>query len=413
MDIVHERCAGLDISKTDVKVCVRVPSTRKGQTHRSLNTYGSTTNEVLRLRRDLIAANVTLVVMEATGVYWKPFYFVLEEELNVQLVNPREAKNIPGRKTDASDAERLADLGAWGLLRRSFVPEIEVRQLRDLTRTRKHSIEDRGRVYLRLDKELEDAGIKLSVVASHLTTKSVRRILDALIAGERDPEALADLALGSMRKKIPELIEALTGRFTEHNAFMVQFQLDTLDRLDENIHRLEERIETVAIVPFRTPRDVLTTIPGIQNTTADAILAEIGTDMDQFPTSANLASWAGVCPGQNESAGRHKSTKTRPGNANLKAALGIAVLAISRMNSTSLSVKYRHLCARRGKQRAIVAIEHTLLVIIWNMLKNGVAYEDLGPDYYTRLHPERTLNNAIRQLHGLGYDVALTPTKAA
>lgn len=412
MEVVHERCAGMDISKNDAKVCVLIPSTKQGQVHRTVTTYGATTNEVLRLRRDLTDAGVTLVVMEATGDYWKPFFFVLQDTLNVQLVNAKQAKNIPGRKTDVNDATWLADLGAHGLLRESFVPEQPIRQLRDLTRTRKHLVEERTREYSRMEKALEDAGIKLSSVVSSLTLLSCRRILDALVAGERDPEALVLLVAPGLRKKSAELIEALTGRFTEHHAFMVKLHLDTIDYLEAAIKRIENHLDEV-IEPFRAPRDALTTIPGIGETVADIVLAEIGVDMNVFPTAANLASWAGVCPGQNESAGRIKSTKTRPGNRYLKAALGIAVFSISNTKNNRLAVKYHHLCARLGPLKATVALEHTLLTIIWNMLKDGVAYTDLGADYYTKINPERIKTRAIRQLKDLGFDVTLAPTAAA
>jgi transposase len=413
MEVVHERCAGMDISKRDAKVCIRVPSKRAGQFRHEVSTYGATTNEVLRLAADLHAAEVSLVVMEATGDYWKPFFFVLAESLNVELVNPRQARNIPGRKSDVSDARWLAELAAHGLLRASFVPPEQVRRLRDLTRVRKHLAQDRSREYARLEKGLEDAGIKLSVVASHLTTQSCRRILDALVAGERNPRVLAGLAHVSMLKKADALVEALTGRFDEHHAFMVKLHLDTIDYLDQQITVIEERIEQV-VAPFRAARDSLIEIPGISITVADAIIGEVGPTMASFPDAEHLASWAGVCPGQNESAGRVKSTRTRPGGHYLKANLGIAAIAISHSNNNHLAAKYRRIAGRRGRLKALVAIERALLVIIFNMLKDGVEYTELGADYYrTHTNPERTKNRAIHQLNSLGYDVALAPRPAA
>lgn len=412
MDVLHERCAGMDISKSDAKVCVRIPSTRKGQFKNTVTPYGATTNEVLRLRRDLQEAKVTLVVMEATGDYWKPFFFVLAETLNVELINPRFAKNIPGRKTDISDARWLAELAAHGLLRPSYVPEEQIRQLRDLTRTRKNLANERNREYARIDKGLQDAGLKLSTVASHLTSVSSRRIFDALVEGERDPRVLSSLIYVTMKARTPEFVEALTGRFTEHHAFMLKVHLDTIDQLDKTIKTLEDRIEEV-MEPFQPARDSLTMIPGISTTVANAIIAEIGATMDAFPDAKHLASWAGVCPGQNESAGRIKSTKTRPGNRYLKANLGIAAIAISHSKNNHLHTKYWRILARRGKLKAVVAIEHALLVIVWNMLHDGVAYTELGPDYTARINPERTKNRALRQLKNLGFDVTLAPTEAA
>jgi transposase len=412
MEVLYERCAGMDISKTDAKVCMRVPSSRSGQYRHTVTTYGATTNEVLRLRADLVAADIGLVVMEATGDYWKPFFFVLQESVNVQLVNAKQAKGVPGRKTDVSDARWLADLAAHGMLRPCYVPEEPVRRLRDLARARKHLAEERTREYARLEKTLEDAGIKLSSVASHMTELSVRRVLDAMVAGERDPQVLTGLVHHSMKKKSAELVEALTGRFTEHHAFMVAMHFETIDYLDRAIGKIEAHLEEL-MAPFRSARDSLTGIPGISITVANAIIAEIGPTMDAFDTAGRLASWAGVCPGQNESAGRVKSTKTRPGNRYLKANLGIAVLAISHTKDNYLAVKYRRLCARRGKLKAVVAIEHAMLVIIWNMLHDGVAYTELGPDYYARMNPEKVKNRAIRQLETLGYDVSITPTAAA
>lgn len=413
MDVVHERAAGMDISKRDVKVCVRVPDEAKpGRFVSRVETYGSTTNEVLRLRADLETAGVSIVVMEATGDYWKPFLFVLAETLNVELVNAKQARNIPGRKTDVSDARWLAELAAHDLLRASFVPPEEVRQLRDLTRTRSTLTQERTREYSRMEKGLEASGIKLSSVASTLGTKSSRAILEALVAGERDPHQLASLAHASMVKKADQLVEALTGRFNDHHAFMVKLHLDRIDQIEVTMIAVDERIEVI-IGPFAIARELLATIPGISPRTAVTILAEIGTDMSVFPTASHLASWAGVCPGQNESAGRIKSTATRDGNRHLKAALGIAALSISRSKDTYLATKYRRIRANAGALKAVVAIEHTLLVIIWNMLHDGVAYDELGADYYEKRNPQKARNNAIKRLNNLGWDVELIPRTAA
>ena len=412
MEIVHERAAGMDISKRDAKVCIRVPGARAGMFSKTVTTYGATTNEILRLRHDLENAGVTVVVMEATGDYWKPFFFLLAETLNVELVNAKQARNIPGRKTDVSDAVWLAELSAHGLLRASFVPPEEIRQLRDLTRTRSNLIHERTREYARLEKGLESSNIKLSSVASHLNTKSSRAILDALVAGERDPQFLASLVHASMIKKSAALVEALTGRFTDHHVFMVKLHLDRIDQLAITVTELDARIDAV-MEPFQLARELLMTIPGISKNVANVIIAETGVDMDVFDTAGHLASWAGVCPGQNESAGRVKSTRTRPGNSYLKAALGTAAMSVSRSKTTYLAVKYRRIQSHAGAMRAVVALEHTLLVIVWNMLKQGVAYEELGIDHYDRTNPERAKQRLLRRMESLGFEPTLTPLSAA
>lgn len=411
MDIIHERAAGIDISKRDAKVAVRVPGKRKGTFTTSVTTWGSTTAQVLELGAFLVSQNVTTVAMEATSDYWKPFYYLMEDELPVMLVNAKHARNVPGRKTDVSDAAWLAQLAAHGLLRSSFVPPASIRELRDLTRARSVAARDRGRQVQRLEKHLESSGIKLSSVASDLTGVSGRSMLEALCDGERDPFVLADLAQRRMRTKIPQLQEALVGRFTEHHAFMVRQYLAQIDAhqkmIDDLTSRIEEKIE-----PFRPTRDALVTIPGVSTVVADIIIAETGADMTVFPTSAHLASWAGVCPGQNESAGRVKSSATTHGNAYLRGALGVAAMSASRSKGTYLAARYRKIAARRGPIRAIVAIEHTILTAVWHMLRNGEVYADLGPDYLTSRNPDKARNTAVRQLESLGYEVALTPTAA-
>ncbi len=409
MDLLHPRCAGLDVSKRDAKVCVRVASGTRAAARSTVTTWGSVTNQVLALREHLIAEQVTLVVMEATGDYWKPFYYLLEDApFKVELVNARHVKNIPGRKTDVSDAAWLAQLGAHGLVRGSFVPPEPIRQLRDLTRTRTMMVRERAKEIQRLEKLLEDAGIKLSSVASDISGVSGRLMLDALIAGQRDPGALADLAKRRLRSKIPALTEALTGRFTEHHAFLARVHLDLIDQRSHAIAELTARIE-VMIERFRGARDLIVSVPGISVLVADVIIAETGADMSRFPTAGHLASWAGTCPGSNESAGRVKSTKTRPGNPYLKGALGIAAMSAARSHDTYLAAKYRRIASRRGPVKAIVAVEHAMLIAIWNMITNGVFYDDLGGDYYTRLNPEKTKQRALNQLRQMGYDVTLNP----
>jgi len=411
MDIVHERSVGIDISKRDAKVCVRSPGNARGEYISTVTTWGATTNQILELKGFLEEQHVSTVVMEATSDYWKPFYYVLEATLPVMLVNARHAKNLPGRKTDVSDAAWLAQLAAHGLLRPSFVPPEPIRELRDLTRSRAIAVGDRTREIQRLEKFLESSGLKLSAIVSDLTGASSRAMLEALILGERDPQVLAQFAQRRMRPKIPQLVEALTGRFSDHHAFIVRLHLDQIDQHTKAIDALTERIGTV-MAPFRPAREALTSIPGVSVLVADVIIAETGADMSVFPTAAHLASWAGVCPGSNESAGRVKSTKTMPGNKHLKAALGIAAMSAARSKDTYLSVKYKRIAARRGPIKAVVAIEHVILTATWHMLVNGEVYQDPGADYYLQRDPQQAKAKALRQLKSLGFDVTLTPAAA-
>ena len=423
MEVLHPRCAGIDVSKKDAKVCVRVQGQGRRGTSTTVSTWGSMTGEVLALREHLIAEQVSCVVIESTSDYWKPFYYLLEEALDVMLVNAKAARNVPGRKTDVSDAAWLADLGAHGLIGASFVPPAPIRVLRDLTRARTTITRARTKEIQRLEKLLEDAGIKLSAVASNIVGVSARAMLEALIAGERDPAVLADLAKRQMRSKIPVLTEALQGRFTDHHAFMARLFLDRIDAHGGDIARLDARIEE-AIAPFRSARELLMSIPGWSQIVADVFIAETGAEMSVFPTAAHLASWAGVVPGCNESAGRVKSTTTRPGNRHLKAALGVAALSAARSKDTYYSARYRRIAGhrrpdqlQRNKNRrnstagmiALVAIEHKMLTDAWHMLVNGAFYRDPGPDYYTRHQPGRTKTRAIKQLETLGYKVTLEP----
>jgi transposase len=409
MDVVHPRCAGIDVSKRDAKVCVRIASGGRAKAKSTVTTWGAVTNQVLALCDHLIAEQVTLVVMEATSDYWKPFFYLLEDgPFEVMLVNARHVKNLPGRKTDVSDAAWLAQLGAHGLVRGSFVPPQPVRQLRDLTRTRTIIVRERSREVQRLEKLLEDAGIKLSSVASDLTGVSGRAMLEALVDGVRDPIELADLAKRRMRIKIPQLVEALTGRFNEHHAFLVRLHLNQIDQHNQSIQDLTDRIE-VMIEPFRGVRDLIVTIPGISTTVADVIIAETGGDMSRFPSAGHLASWAGTCPGSNESAGRIKSTHTRPGNPYLKGALGIAALSAARSKDTYFAAKFRRIASRRGPMKALVALEHAMLIAIWNMVNTGSYFTDPGGDFYSRLDPDKAKNRAISQLKRMGYAVTLDP----
>src|SRR6185437_7693306 len=331
----------------------------------TVTTWGATTSQILALREHLLAAKVTCVVIESTSDYWKPFYYLLDDELNVMLVNASRVRNVPGRKTYVSDAAWLADLGAHGLVTASLVPPPAIRALRDLTRARTHITRERSREVLRLEKLLEDSGIKLSSVATDITGVFGRAMLEALIAGQRDPTVIADLAKRTLRRKIADLTEALVGRFTEHHAFMTRLFLDRIDAQTADIARLDARIED-AMAFFRLARELLISIPGFSTKTAEVFIAETGGDMSVFPTAGHLASWAGVSPGSNQSAGRVKSTKTRPGNRYLKGVLGIAALSAARSKSTYFAAKYKRIATRRGPMRAIVAVEHALIITAWN-----------------------------------------------
>lgn len=412
MELLHSRCAGIDISKTDGKVCVRRPNEYGNGFEKVVTVHGAMTGDILALRDYLIGEQVTLVVMEATGDYWRPFFYALEPVLNVMLVNARHARNLPGRKTDVSDAQWLAELGAHGLVRGSFVPAEPIRQLRDLTRTRTTYTRERSREVQRIEKLLEDANIKITSVASRTLGVSTRSMLEALISGERDPHVLAELAQGRLRSKTAQLALALDGHFTDHHAFTARMHLEHIDTLDGRIEALSQRI-SVLTSPFAGKIEVLGTIPGIGTTAAQIIIAETGGDMTQFPTAAQLASWAGVCPGQNESAGKVKSSRARKGNTHLKGVLGIAAKAAVKKNGSYFQARYKRLVSRRGPTRALVAIEHSMITAIWHMLAEQVPYDDLGGDYFQRRNNTAAQRQAIRDLHRLGYDVELTHTNNA
>jgi transposase len=412
MDVLVERCAGLDVHKDSVVACIRLPGPEGGR-RAELHTFGTTTAELLALRDWLCAHQVSLVGMESTGVYWRPVYYLLEEAMTCWLLNARHLRNVPGRKTDAADAAWIAELVEHGLVSPSFVPPKPIRELRDLTRYRKAQIQERSREAQRLDKILQDAGIKLSSVATDVLGVSGRAMLATLVAGGNDPDALAELARGRLRTKIPALREALTGRFSTHHALMAGEILAKLDYLDEAIGRLSAEIET-RLAPFARQLELLDTITGINRRTGEGLLAETGVDMSVFPSAAHLASWAGRCPGQHESAGKRSSGKTRNGPRWLRLHLHDAALAASRSKHTYLGAQYRRLKARRGHAKALVAVEHSLLVIIYHMLSRDEPYHDLGADYVTRRDPIRRGNQLLRQLRELGYDIAITaePTTA-
>jgi transposase len=407
MQQIHDRVAGLDVHRKTIAVCVRVPADT-GERAQHVRTFGTTAADLMALRDWLEAHQVTQVVMESTGVYWKPVFYVLEEAMTCLLVNAVHVKKVPGRKTDVQDCVWLAQLLEHGLLRGSFVPPPPLRELRDLTRYRKVLIQERTREANRLHKVLEDAGIKLATVATDILGVSGRDMLHALVAGTTDPDVLAELARGTLRKKLPALRQALAGRFRTHHAFMVSQHLGHLDYLDEAVTSLSGRIEE-ALRPFALEHQRLDSIPGIAQRTAEVMIAEIGVDMRQFPTAQHLASWAGLCPGQNDSAGKHKSGRTRPGNRWLRMALIEAASLASRSRTTAFGARYRRIARHRGHKKAVVAVAHAMLVTAYHLLHRGMDYREPGVDYFDRRHAERAKRHAVRALERQGYRVVLEP----
>ena len=402
-----ERVAGLDVHRKTIAVCVRLPG-EQGERVQQVRTFGTTAVELLTLRDWLEACRVTDVALESTGVYWKPVFYVLEEAVQCLLVNAQHVQKVPGRKTDVQDCVWLAQLLEHGLLRGSFVPPPPQRELRDLTRYRKVLIQERTREANRLHKVLEDAGIKLATVATDILGVSGRAMLQALLGGTTDPSVLADLARGTLRKKLPALRHALAGRFRPHHGFMVSQHLAHLDYLDEAIDTLSARIEE-AIAPFAETLLRLDSIPGVGRRTAEVLLAEVGVDMTRFPTAAHLASWAGLCPGQNESAGKHKSGRTRPGNRWLRMGLIEAASMAARAPRSAFAARYHRIARYRGHKKAVVAVAHAMLVTVYHMLQRDEDYRELGPHYFDRRHADRAKQHAIRALEQQGYRVTLEP----
>ena len=411
MQVVYERCCGLDVHKRTVVACVLVPGP-DGAARKEVRTFGTMTPDLDELGAWLSEAGVTHVAMESTGVYWKPIYNHLEDRFALLLVNARHIKAVPGRKTDVRDAEWLADLLRHGLVRASFVPARAQRELRELTRYRDTLVAERAAEVNRLQKVLEGANIKLAAVASDVTGKSGRAMLAALVEGSADPRDLADLAKGRLREKIPQLERALAGQFGTHQRFLVAQQLGHLDYLDEAIGRVSEEI-AARLRPFEEALAQLDTIPGVGRTTAEVLVAEIGADMGRFPSAAHLASWAGLVPGHDESAGKRRSGRLRPGNRTLRAALVEAARAAARTKGTYLAAQYHRLAARRGAKKAAVAVAHTILVIAYHLLHRNTTYQDLGPNYYDERDRAAVEARAVRRLEALGYKVVLEPVAAA
>jgi transposase len=412
LDVIVDRCAALDVHKDTVMACVRTPGPGKRRTQ-DVREFRTWTSSLRELRDWLAAEGVSQVAMEATGVYWKPVWHVLVDlDAELMLCNAHHVKNLPGRKTDVADAVWLCQLLECGLLRGSFVPPTEIAELRDLTRYRTRLVQDRARETQRIQKLLEDANIKLDSVASDVLGKGARRMLEALIAGERDIDAMADMALTRMRPKIRELRLALEGRFSGHHALMASMHLRHIDELTELISAIDDEVDR-RLVPFAEAARRLQTIPGVGKRTAEMVIAEIGVDMSRFPTAAHLASWAGLCPGNNESAGKHRYGKARKGNTALRTALCEAAWSAARTQNTYLAAQFRRFSRRFGKKgegKAIFAVAHTMLVIIWHVLHDQVNYADLGADYFDRFTDnDAHARRLVRQLERLGHRVTLEP----
>jgi transposase len=412
METIVARCAGLDVGKRQVQACVRVPDGGVGGGRRvEVRTFPTFTSGLEQLAGWLASEGVTAVVMEATGQYWKPIWYQLEAcSFELMLVNARHVRLLPGRKTDVGDAAWLAELLEHGLLRGSFVPPARIRRLRDLTRYRKKLVQVRAAEAQRVSKTLEDAGIKLDSVASDVLGVSGRAMLTALIDGERDPNVLAELARGRLRTKLPDLREALRGRFDDHHALMLRIGLEHLSQLEYAIGELDDRVEVV-MAPFTRARDHLDSIPGVAVRAAECLIAEIGVDMTRFPTPGHLASWACVCPGNNITGGKRKSGTTRDGNPWIRDLLIECAWAASRTRGTYLSAQFWRLARRIGKKKAALAVGHTILIIAWHLLSTDTDYNDLGGDYFLRRHdnPDRRRDRHLTALHELGYNVTLTP----
>lgn len=412
MDIVYACRAGLDVHKETVVATVR-RRLENGKVQQCTRTYGTMTEQLLELADWLEAEGVTHAAMESTGVYWKPIWNLLEDRFQILLVNAQHVKHVPGRKTDVKDSEWIAQLLQCGLLRGSFVPATPQRELRELTRQRRQLVHSKAAVANRIQKVLEDANVKLGSVATDVLGVSGRDMLRALVAGETDPHKLADLARGKLRAKIPALRLALRGRVTPHHRFLLGLLLDELTHLESLIDRLTARITEVLPVPFAEAITRLATIPGIDVRAAENIVAEIGVDLEAFPTAGHLASWAGMCSGQRESAGKRQSSRTRKGNHWLRTTLVQGAWAASRTKATYLSAQYRRLAGRRGRKRALVAVGHTMLVLTYHLLKRGTDYQELGADYLDRLDTNRLTRTLVRRLERLGHEVVLKPKEPA
>jgi transposase len=404
MEVLYPRCAGLDIHKDSVVACVRCVSP---PAHQEVRQFATTTTGLLALGDWLESHGCTHVAMEATGVYWKPVWHVLEGRVDLVLANAQHVRNVPGRKTDVHDATWLADLLAHGLIRSSFVPPTPIQELRDLTRTRKQLVREISQHSLRIQKTLEDANIKVASVLSNILGGSGRAMLAALVAGEADPERLADLAQGTARKKRRELIEALRGRVTAHHRALLSLHLGVIAALEAALGEVDAALGK-ALAPIQARADLLTTMPGVSDLVAQVVLAEIGVDMARFPSAAHLVSWAGLCPRNDESAGKRRSTRVRKSGQWLKTTLGTSAWSAVRVKESYLRAQFLRIKARRGPKKAILAVAASMLTAAYYMLRDGLEYRDLGPHYLDQRDRTKTIQRLLRRLHDLGYEVAPT-----
>jgi transposase len=404
MDVVYTHVCGLDVHKKNVVACVITPETKE------IRTFSTMTDDLILLVDWIKSKGCTHVAMESTASFWKPIYNLLElEEIQTLVVNAKHMKNVPGRKTDVKDAEWIAGLLRHGLLQGSFIPNRDQRELRELIRYRRSLIDERAREVNRVQKVLEGANIKLSSVASDVLGKSGRAMIEAMINGEENPELLSELAQRRLKNKKADLQRALKGLMGNHQKLMLAAQLRHIDFLDEEIGRLDEEIKR-RMLPFEEDLELLDTIPGVARRTAETIAAEIGTNMDQFPSAAHLCSWAGLCPGQNESAGKRKSGTTRKGNKKLRSALVEAARAAGRTKNTYLSSQYHRIAARRGANRAAVAVAHSILMIAYYILKRRQPYIELGPNYYEERKRDTIIRQSLKRLESLGLKVTVEST---
>jgi transposase len=407
MQVLYPRCAGLDVHKDTIVACVRCVS---APTHHEVRSFGSTTGQLLELSEWLAQHGCTHVAMEATGVYWKPVWHILEAaDFELVLANAAHIRNVPGRKTDINDAMWIADLLAHGLIRSSFVPPVAIQQLRDLTRTRKQLVREVSQHSLRIQKVLEDANLKLGSVLSDVLGKSGRAMLEAIVAGETNPAKLAELARGTARNKAVELREALQGRVTAHHRTMLKLHLQVIDALQLTLAELDAAVGK-HLAPIRQRARLLTTMPGVSDLTASVVVAEIGVDMTRFPSAGHLISWAGLCPKSDESAGKRRSTRVRKSGTWLKTTLVTAAWAAVRVQSSYLRAQFLRIKARRGAKKAILAVAASMLTAAYYMLRDGTEYADLGPQYFQRQDRTKAIRRLLKRLEDLGCDT--TPLAA-
>lgn len=404
MEVVHTRCAGLDVHKDNVVACARCVV--DGKVTQEVKTFATTTQGLLSLCDFLAEQGCTHAAMESTGVYWKPVWHILEESFELVLANAAHIRNVPGRKTDVNDAMWISDLLAHGLIRSSFVPPTPIQEMRDLTRTRKQLVREVMQHTLRIQKTLEDANIKLAGVISDVLGKNGRKLIEALIEGKTDPEQLVALTDGRLKATREELVEALRGRVRPHHSFLLKLHLEQIDSLNEAVNQVVTRLGEV-LRPFSDLADLLTTMPGVSNTVAQVIISEVGIDMSRFPTAGHLISWAGLCPRNDESAGKRRSTRIRDGAPWLKTTLVQAAWSAVRKKDSYLRALFLRLKGRRGPMKAIVAVAASMLTATYHMLRDGVAYRDLTSNHFDRIDKVKATQRLVRRLHNLGYTVEL------